>query len=63
MIAFGGTFHILSGMVVHPCIKGKELYLISEYLIPLFALYAVYGQKECERLLKRKSSFQNFIFL
>ena len=63
MIAFGGTFHILSGMVVHSCIKGKELYLISEYLIPLFALYAVYWQKESERLLKRKSSCQNIIFL
>lgn len=63
MIAFGGTLHILSGMVVHSCIKGKELYLISEYLIPLFALYAVYGQKQGERLLKRKSPFQNFIFL
>ena len=63
MIAFVGTFHILSDMVVHSCIKGKELYLISEYLIPLFALYAVYGQKQGERLLKRKSSFQNIIFL
>ena len=63
MIAFCGTFHILSGMVVHSRIEDEHLYLISKDLIPPLALYAVYGQKECERLLKRKSSFQNFIFL
>ena len=61
MIALCCKEHILLCMIVHTPVKAEHLYLIFEYLIPSFALNTVHGQEQSKGLLKRKSSFQNFI--
>ena len=61
MVALSSTFHVLPCMVVHTPVEAKHLYLIIENLIPSLALNTVHGQEQSKGLLKRKSSFQNFI--
>ena len=63
MIALCCKEHILLCMIVNPTIKAKHLNLIIEYLVSCLTLNTVHGQEQSKRLLKGKSSFQDFILL
>ena len=61
MIALCCKEHILLCVIVNPTIKAKHLNLIVEYLVSCLTLNTVHGQEQSKRLLKSKSSFQDFI--
>ena len=61
MIALSVTFHVLPCVVIYTPVKAKHLYSIFKDLIPSLALNTVHGQEQSERLLERKSSFQDLI--
>lgn len=63
MIALCCKEHILLCVIVNPTIKAKHLNLIVEYLVSCLTLNTVHGQEQSKRLLKSKSSFQDFILL
>ena len=63
MISLCCKEHILPCMIIDPTIKAEHLNLIIEYHVPCLTLNTVHGQEKSKRLLKSKSSFQDFIFL